>query len=91
VAKKKIDYGYKKLSGYLKTCIRQDSNLTIDWMDRLPGGSWRDDGVLKAYIKQQLKEGKHEQEDHRCKATDQEAEHGVDDRDSSYGQTGGLF
>jgi len=71
--------------------IKADKNINTLWMENLPGGSWEDDEVLHNYMKEKLKEDNNEQKDHRCKATDQEAKYGVDDRDSSYGQTGFLF
>lgn len=90
MAKKVNNYGYKKLSGDFKRRI-EGSLVNTDWMDKLPGGSWKDPGVLRDYIREQLKGNNNEQEDHRCEATDQETKYGVDDRDTTHGQTGNLF
>lgn len=85
-----INFGYKKLSKDFRRNL-EGRLVSTAWMDRLPGGSWKDPGVLRDYIREQLKGNDNEQEDHRCKATDQETKHGVDDRDTTHGQTGSLF
>lgn len=91
MAKKKVDdYGYKKLSGSLRGMIKA-SNIDTSWMDRLPGGTWKDPDVLRNYMIEQLKRSIDEQKDHRGETTNQQAKYGVDDRDTNYGQTGCLF
>lgn len=91
MAKKKVDdYGYKKLSGNFRQMIKA-SNVDTSWMDRLPGGTWKDPDVLRNYMTEQLKGNIDEQKDHRGETTNQQAKYGVDDRDTNYGQTGHLF
>ena len=46
--------GYAKASQFTKMMHTQNKNVDTAWMDNLPGGSWKDPGVLRAYMKSKL-------------------------------------
>jgi hypothetical protein len=46
--------GYANASQITKMRHIQDMKTDTSWMDNLPGGSWKDPGVLKAYMKSKL-------------------------------------
>lgn len=47
--------GYSKASPLFKDQLSIMKNVDTSWMDRLPGGSWKDPGVLREYIKSKLR------------------------------------
>jgi len=46
--------GYSKANQKTKMTYQADKNADTSWMDNLPGGSWKDPGVLRAYMKTQF-------------------------------------
>ena len=46
--------GYSKAAQSLKLKYNLDKQSDLSWMDNLPGGTWKDPGVLRAYIKAQI-------------------------------------
>ena len=46
--------GYSKAGQSIKLKHQIYKSIDASWMDELPGGSWKDPGVLEAYMKTQL-------------------------------------
>lgn len=45
--------GYSKANQKTKMMHQINKNLDASWMDDLPGGTWKDPGVLRAYMQTQ--------------------------------------
>ncbi len=47
--------GYSNAGQQIKMWNKMASKVDTSWMDNLQGGSWKDDTVLRDYIRDQLK------------------------------------
>lgn len=45
--------GYSRACQSIRIRHTQNKYTDISWMDDLPGGSWKDPGILKAYMQTQ--------------------------------------
>jgi len=50
--------GYSKAGQFIRLKHKIDLNLDAGWMEDLPGGTWRDPGVLRAYMRAQFERAK---------------------------------
>ena len=46
--------GYSKAGQFIRLKHKLNANIDASWMEDLPGGTWRDPGVLRAYMRAQF-------------------------------------